>query len=88
MNRVRLNDNQELFIDDPQAHLDALVEAGVLEIPKTGYGSRSRLYRLVRPHEHVWRVTALDGGVNVRLTCDGCALEYWQNNRLPIEMPL
>jgi len=74
------------ILSDPQAHIDALVEAGVLR------RGTSRAYYVVAPerlHVHEWKVSAwtpvLDNDVS--LMCVGCGGVRWVANRLPIEVP-
>jgi hypothetical protein len=48
----------EAIIADPQAHVDALVAAGVLERFITVFDEVDRWYKVVNqkpPHVHVWR---------------------------------
>lgn len=60
---------------DPQAHIDALVEAGVLrERTATTDGSFTS-YVVVQPHEHDWRIRGLSGVMGnwkVTVACFGC----------------
>ena len=79
--------------DDPQAHIDALVEAGVLERLGTWgaepSGRHITAYGVVQPHVHDWRVigpTQADSVSQVLVGC-GCGNKHWVLNRLPIEVP-
>lgn len=71
---------------DPQAHVDALLKAGVLHQDGVGRG----WYRVNEPHAHVWFVAdhRPDPGplVSLRVECECGEVEYVQN-RLPIEVP-
>lgn len=73
---------------DPQAHIDALVEAGVL---RPTPGSTRGSYQVVQPeppHEHRWGV--LDDGGRGRLlpiTCVRCGAKRHVTRTLPIEVP-
>jgi hypothetical protein len=68
----------ETILANPQAHIDALVEAGVLE----GSGSPATCgcvksvgwhYKLVKPHVHDWRIVQVYGDEKICLRCDGCS---------------
>lgn len=80
------------ILADPQGHIDALVEAGVLEAwaPKNGV----QPYAVVAPHVHEWQVTnAMPGDALGRceIACATCPPNVLTNcvvpNRLPIEVP-
>lgn len=80
---------------DPQAHIDALVEAGVLKRWDkswcTASGDLVACYTVDQPHKHDWRV-ALDsegGHVStvVKVICHGCHESEHVPNRLPILVP-
>lgn len=71
------------IIGDPQAHIDALVAAGVL---KVGFTRDSyHVVQLEPPHVHDWRVRGyFTTGVDLR--CE-CGETRRVPNRLPIEVP-
>lgn len=74
---------------DPQAHIDALVEAGVLEKAcRTYQGVPEFVYLLVQPHKHEWRVKdqVIKNGT-VLVYCATCPPNALTHNRLPIEVP-
>ena len=81
------------IIANPQAHVDALVEAGVLELcgkgtPVPGLTVAESVYRVVQPHKHEWRVLCVNANpawINVR--CDCGEIRRSVPNRLPIEVP-
>lgn len=66
------------IVANPQAHIDALVEAGVLE--PTALGN----YAIVQPHVHEWRVVSLYNPCDIYCECGARAQAP---NRLPIEVP-
>lgn len=80
------------ILDNPQPHIDALVEAGVLRCIS---GEMSSLtspdrYVVVDPHVHEWRVKFVAADPRwVGLLCATCgeAPKTTVPNRLPIEMP-
>ena len=78
------------ILADPQAHFDALVEAGVAERDHLC----GEVYRIVGPepppHEHHWRVigpTQADRSDTVLIGCRGCSLRHWVENELPLQIP-
>ena len=80
------------ILADPQGHVDALVEAGVLRLE-----NHTTLYTVIQPkpaHQHEWRVAMDVDNVNahvsttVRLICHECHATHDVTNRLPIESPL
>lgn len=79
------------IIDDPQAHVDALVAAGVLT-PIRGDSTMKAFdeYRVVHPpHDHDWRVDGADSTV-IYLRCTGysrCGGFERVSNKLPIVVP-
>lgn len=88
------------ILADPQAHIDALVEAGVLERASVvtyvnnpnGIGQTIRPgYLVVAPHVHEWRVSDTEPvrSDDVRLFCADhhCSEARYVPNRLPIEVP-
>lgn len=87
------------IIADPQAHIDALVEARVLaptdRVNSSGpYVGWPAEYEVVHPHVHEWRVvgpTKADSAGTVLIACDlgpsPCGTRLWVLNRLPIEVP-
>lgn len=66
------------ILADPQPHIDALVEAGVLERTENGWWSEGPppigdqpAYRVLPPHVHDWRVAKIvDGEWGKRATAD------------------
>jgi hypothetical protein len=82
----------KLILDDPQAHIDALVEAGVLapafvSMPTSNGQISGQGYRVVQPkHEHDWRVHSTGPGT-VTLHCRGCIESRSVPNQLPIVVP-
>lgn len=73
------------ILADPQAHIDALVEAGVVtRIAATGTLGLRILYEVVSPHTHEWRVVSLYNPCD--LSCE-CGARAQAPNRLPIEVP-
>ena len=89
----------EVIERDPQAHIDALVDAGVLrrhsvEGEQIGYhGSPSEawterpVYEVVQPHVHEWRVDlAAPERQKVHAVC-ACGALRALPNLLPIEVP-
>lgn len=86
-------DQAKHILADPQGHIDALVEAGVLERLGTWgaepSGRHITAYGVVQPHVHDWRVigpTQADSVSQVLVGC-GCGNKHWVLNRLPIEVP-
>lgn len=81
------------IITDPQAHIDALAEAGVLMRTIHGGGNLTAYesYQVVAPHVHEWRVTGYADKVAVAIVCDpvwgGCGERRDVRNRLPIDVP-
>lgn len=81
-----------LSVSDPQAHINALVEAGVLERdPESldyGMGNMRRRYTVVQPHKHEWHV-AVDQPVRNDSVIVDCDCGDWRRvpNRLPIQVP-
>jgi hypothetical protein len=78
---------------DPQAHIDALVEAGVLQhfpMPST---LKFLYYSVVEPkppHVHDWAVSLITFAPGVQvldLVCSGCPETRHVPNKLPIEVP-
>lgn len=92
----------EGILANPQAHIDALVEAGVLARgfePKTYMGGTPPpdgivpfdtviSYRVVQPHVHEWRLTHELPLMSgfFAVVCD-CGAWHKVPNRLPIEVP-
>lgn len=85
---------------NPQAHIDALAEAGVLrshpefwiENGEIGTTDAPVMYRVVQPHVHEWQVIeihSLEGVVQpgVIIACRDCGSRMLISNRLPIEIP-
>lgn len=72
------------IIAEPQAHIDALVEAGVL---RHDHGLDHHLYAVVKPHVHDWCVSQSVTPALVVLHCYGCDTGVGVPNRLPIEIP-
>jgi hypothetical protein len=71
----------DAIVGDPQAHIDALVEAGVLFEASRGFNGRTlerieTLYKVPKPHVHDWQITKAITGPKVVtlfwicLTCD------------------
>lgn len=88
------------ILEDPQAHIDALLEAGVLEFAKTenrlashGPNMTVLLYAVVQPeppHEHSWQVVECipdHVGQRIKIACFGCRAERLVSKDLPIEIP-
>lgn len=91
------------ILANPQAHIDALVEAGVLErdeawVPVPGrtineFQVRYRVVRSKPPHVHDWRVNVRPmiepstGMVSLVCTDTDCTVRWEVPNRLPIEVP-
>lgn len=78
------------ILANPQRHIDDLVKAGVLELPKTGYGSRSNLYRVTVPHVHQWQIVDAPDYLRrwVTVGCSTCGeRREGVPNTLPIEVP-
>lgn len=84
-----------VLMRDPQAHVDALVEAGVLKFGPVNPDLRP-MYHVVQPeppHDHSWRVAMTVDNVNahvstaVRLICHACHTTRDVANRIPIEAP-
>lgn len=76
-----------LILSNPQAHVDALVSAGVLVRIKYADGIDDR-YTVVPPeppHVHSWEVNGLHEDV-LAVRC-GCGKSKWVENKLPIEVP-
>ena len=86
------SDQAETVLADPQAHIDALCEAGVLSM---GTNRGGDYYRVLQPHVHEWRVEVVGakepdapGGDTIYLGCATCrAVSSKAANRLPIEVP-
>jgi hypothetical protein len=82
----------ESILTNPQDHIDALVEAGVLERktgPVAGRSAHMAFYVVVAPHVHEWRVVALypvEDEVGIACEC-GTRATQAVPNRLPIEVP-
>ena len=75
------------IIANPQAHIDALVEAGVLKHHQWERGGLP-YYTVVQPHKHEWRADAqrvMNG--TVEIYCASCPPNVFTHNRLPIEVP-
>ena len=75
--------------DDPQAHIDALVEAGVLVDNDPGmHGVFKHWYTVAAPHAHEWRVCWVGNtDTAVQVQCKNCGERTLVTNRLPIEVP-
>jgi hypothetical protein len=78
---------------DPQAHIDALVAAGVLALhpASSSYNPWYVIVQPERPHVHGWRVLACttttgETAGTVYLNCP-CGASHTTANRLPIEVP-
>lgn len=79
------------IIADPQAHIDALVEAGVLADRRQDVLDID-WYTVAQPasHDHAWHVDPYTRSVDpdkVILACEECDTTLVVANRLPIEIP-
>lgn len=76
------------ILENPQALIDALVEAGVLETATNTGRIDLDMFRLVETHVHEWRVMCLypvEDELGVQ--CDCGAAKIHVPNKLPIEVP-
>jgi hypothetical protein len=77
----------DAILADPQAHIDALVEAGVLRASNTDR-PEAAYYEVVAPHVHEWRVSfdapPVPDMIDIRC---GCGRIRSIPNRLPIKAP-
>jgi hypothetical protein len=101
--RGALNGSLELaqadgILKDPDGHLSALVEAGLLErVP--GYDPKNGWYRVLPPkppHVHDFYISNTgmrdfpemdEGRPCLLITCRGCNAQFYAPNRFPIEIP-
>lgn len=89
--QLYLGDIAAHIIDDPQTHIDALVEAGVLEErvhPSGATHGAYTTYAVVVPHVHEWRVAFIAANpewIAVKCTCGETRGSV--PNRLPIGVP-
>lgn len=82
------------MIIDPQRHIDALVEAGVLEqkgsivtpTSEWGHGISRLAYLVVEPHVHEWRVDSVTQGC-AYVSCTGCGKGEYVDATLPLKEP-
>lgn len=76
------------IVSDPQAHIDALCEAGVLERTNGMWAEAEGVYfRVVQPHKHEWRVRwQTSNWVTLDLLCM-CGEIHSVPNRWPGEVP-
>lgn len=73
---------------DPQAHVDALVAADVIEVHYEPNDREPQCYRVVKPkppHVHEWRVAAWTDFESVPIGCLGCAESRLVVNLVPID---
>lgn len=92
VNRYWTDHVAETIAADPQAHIDALVEAGVLEKQPDAFIDpliKGPAYVVVQPHKHEWQVRVWTGSrrpTTLDVECD-CGESRLVPNRLPIEVP-